>query len=83
MNMKINNEILNSKIEELLEQMRPHFLSDGGNIEVAEITEDNVVKLRFTGACTDCERAPVTFKYSVRELLLSEIPEIKDVIEQK
>lgn len=81
--MKINNEILHSRIEELLNQVRPHFLSDGGNIEVAEITEDNVVKIRFLGSCTECERAPVTFRYSVRELLLSEIPEIKDVIEQK
>ncbi len=79
--MKINNEILHSKIEELLDQVRSHFLSDGGNLEIVEITEDNVVKIRMLGSCSDCERAPVTLNYSIKELLINEIPEIKDVIQ--
>jgi Fe-S cluster biogenesis protein NfuA len=79
--MKINNEILHSKIEVLLDQVRPHFISDGGNIEVVEITDDNVVKIRFIGSCSECERAPVSFNYTIKEMLINEIPEIKDVIQ--
>ena len=79
--MKIKNELLFNKINELLNKLRPNFQIDGGNIEIAEITDENVVKLKWVGSCARCERSDITFKYSVREFLLEELPEIKDVIE--
>ena len=79
--MKIKNELLFNKINELLNKIRPHFQIDGGNIEISDITHDNIVKLKWTGSCAKCERSETTFKYSVREYLLEEVPELKDVIE--
>ncbi|MGE5356756.1 MAG: NifU family protein [Deltaproteobacteria bacterium] len=79
--MKIKNETLYHKVNELLDKLRPHFVIDGGGIDVVELTEENILKLKWTGACIKCERSETTFKYSVREFLLTELPELKDVIE--
>lgn len=76
-----NNDELLEKINKALDKMRPHFQLDGGNIEISEITEDKVVKLRWTGSCSKCERAEISFNYSVKDYLLREFTEIKDVVE--
>jgi Fe-S cluster biogenesis protein NfuA len=76
-----NNEELYNKINNALDKMRPHFQMDGGNIEISEITDDKVVKLKWTGSCSKCERAEISFNYSVRDYLLQEIKDIKDVVE--
>ena len=76
-----NNEELYKKINNALDKMRPHFQLDGGNIEIAEITDDKIVKLRWIGSCSKCERAEISFNYSVKDYLLKEFIEIKDVVE--
>jgi Fe-S cluster biogenesis protein NfuA len=76
-----NNMELYNKINIALDKMRPHFKIDSGNIEIIEITDDKVVKLRWLGSCSKCGRSEIAFNYSVREYLLSEFIELKDVIE--
>lgn len=76
-----NNEELYNKINSALDKMRPHFQLDGGNIEISEITEDKVVKLKWTGSCSKCEKAEISFNYSIRDYLLQEFNDIKDVVE--
>ena len=79
--MKLKNEQLFERVNDTLNKLRPHFQIDGGNIEISEISEDNIVKLKWTGACAKCEKAELTMKYSVREYLMTEMPELKDVME--
>ena len=45
---------MEQKIKEALEQIRPILQRDGGDIEFVELTPENVVKVRLTGACHGC-----------------------------
>ena len=67
------------KIKELIDKMRPFLEGDGGNIEFVEY-KDNIVYIRLTGACRDCSLIDVTLKDGIEEMLITEIPEIKEVI---
>lgn len=67
------------KIKELIEKMRPFLMSDGGDIEFVEY-KDNIVYIKLTGACQDCEFIDFTLKDGIEEMLITEIPEIKGVI---
>ena len=67
------------KIKELIEKMRPFLMSDGGDIEFVEYT-DNIVYIKLSGACQDCEYIDITIKEGIEEMLITEIPEIKGVI---
>jgi len=74
-----NDEML-EKVKKIIDQLRPFLQSDGGDIEVIEITNENVVKVKLIGACSDCPFSLQTLKAGVEQALRKEIPEIKEVV---
>jgi len=68
------------RVNETIDNLRPYLQSDGGDIEVFEITDENIVKVRLQGACSDCPFSEQTLKAGVEQALLKDIPEIKGVI---
>lgn len=74
----MSEENVELKIISLLDRIRPYLNSEGGNIEYVKY-EDNIVYVRMTGACKDCSMIDYTLKDGIEEMLISEIPEIKEV----
>ena len=72
-------EDLSNKIEASLNSIRPYLEADGGNVKVKEITEDNVVKLEFVGACGNCRMSTMTFKAGVEAAIRRDVPEVKSI----
>ncbi len=67
-------------VENVLDELRPYLMSDGGNVELVEI-EGPIVKLRLQGACGSCPSSAMTLRMGIERKLKEEIPEI-DEIEQ-
>lgn len=65
-----------------LEKVRPYLQADGGDIEVVELSDDNVLKVRLTGACHGCPFSMQTLKAGVEQAIKSDIPEIKEVVSE-
>ena len=63
----------------LAEQVAPRLAMDGGGIELVELTEDGVAKVRLQGACQGCPGARMTLQMGVERVLKEAIPEIKAV----
>ena len=63
----------------LIDKMRPFLISDGGNIEFVKY-EDDIVYIRLLGACKDCSMIDVTLKDGIEEMIINEIPEVKEVV---
>lgn len=74
----MNNDDIISKILVLIEKLKPFLISDGGNLEFVKY-EDNIVYVRMMGACKDCEMMDVTLKEGIEEIIINEIPEVKEV----
>jgi Fe-S cluster biogenesis protein NfuA len=72
--------ILFDRVNSALQRVRPYLQSDGGDIDLVEITPDNVVKVRLTGACNGCPYSMMTLKAGVEQALIKEVPEIKEVV---
>lgn len=70
---------MEKKVEAALAQIRPILQRDGGDIELAGITEDNVVQVRLKGHCARCPGARMTLSNIVQQVLMSSIPEVKGV----
>ena len=70
---------MKEKVLAALEKVRPNLQADGGDVEFVEITPDNVVKVKLTGACGGCPMATMTLKMGIEKFLKKEIPEIKSV----
>ncbi len=69
-----------SKVESSLDTIRPYLIKDGGNIEVVEITEDFIVKVKLLGACESCPMSFMTMKAGVEQSIKNAIPEIKGIM---
>lgn len=68
-----------TKVEAALSKVRPMLQRDGGDVELAGIT-DNTVKVKLTGACGHCPMSTMTLKMGVERFLKQEIPEITSVV---
>jgi Fe-S cluster biogenesis protein NfuA len=68
------------KVKQALEKVRPYLQSDGGDIELVEITPENIVKVRLTGACNGCPYSMMTLKAGVEQALMKDVPEIREVV---
>lgn len=77
--MKKGNIVMEQKIKEILEKIRPALQRDGGDIEFVEYTEDKVVRVRLQGHCAGCPGATMTIKGLVERVLREHYPEIKEV----
>lgn len=71
---------MKERVEKALDKIRPMLQADGGNVELVEVTDDGVVKLKLTGACGSCPMSAMTLKAGVERILRHDIPEIKEVV---
>ena len=71
---------LEIKVETALEEIRPYLDTDGGNITLIDIS-NNIVKVRFEGACVGCSVNQMTLKNGVEAIIKRFAPQIVEVIE--
>ena len=69
---------IEEKIKSTIEKMRPFLINDGGDLEYIKY-EDNIVYIQLKGACQGCPMMDITIKEGIEQLLVNEIPEIKEV----
>ena len=67
------------QIESALDTVRPHLKVDGGNVEIVDLTEEMLVKLKWLGNCKNCNMTAMTMKAGVEQTLKSKIPEIQSI----
>ncbi|MCX8043130.1 MAG: NifU family protein [Desulfobacterota bacterium] len=70
---------MREKVEAVLAKIRPMLEADGGGIELVDVSEGGIVKVRLKGACQGCMGAQMTLKMGVERALKEEIPEIVEV----
>ncbi|HAM51035.1 MAG TPA: hypothetical protein DCP92_10230 [Nitrospiraceae bacterium] len=68
-----------SKVEDALNQIRPALQRDGGNVELIDVTAENIVKVKLVGACGACPMSTLTLKRGIEATLKQRIPEIASV----
>lgn len=62
-----------------LDTIKPFLQADDGDIELIEVTEDAIVKVKLTGACAICPMFLMTLRAGVERSLMRQVPGIKRV----
>ncbi len=65
-------------VENVLDELRPFLISDGGNVELVEI-DGPIVKLKLQGACGSCPSSAMTLRMGIERRLKEYIPEIAEI----
>jgi Fe/S biogenesis protein NfuA len=63
----------------LYAEINPSLAAHGGNVQLLELTEDNVAILEFGGGCQGCSAVDMTLKSGVEKTLKERIPELSAV----
>jgi len=59
---------MKDKVEAVLNQIRPNLKADGGDVELVDVSEDGVVKVRLVGACKGCPMSQMTLKMGIEKI---------------
>jgi Fe-S cluster biogenesis protein NfuA len=71
--------MLKEKVESALDDVRPSLQADGGNVELVDVTDDGVVKVKLQGACAGCPMSQMTLSQGIERHLKEIVPEVKRV----
>lgn len=67
------------KVKEVIEKIRPQLQADGGDVEIVEITDDGIVKVRLMGHCAGCPYSQQTLSLGIERAVKQFVPEVKAV----
>lgn len=70
---------LKEKVESALQQVRPSLQADGGDVELVDVNNDGLVKVKLTGACGGCPMSQMTLKMGIEKVLKQNVPEVSAV----
>ncbi len=71
---------MKEKVQEAINIVRPNLQADGGDVELVDVSEDGVVKVRLTGACHGCPMSQMTLKNGIEKIIKQQVPGIKEVL---
>jgi Fe-S cluster biogenesis protein NfuA len=70
---------LREKVQEALDKVRPSLQADGGDVQLVEVEDTGIVKVRLTGACGGCPMSQMTLKMGIERILKQNVPEVTSV----
>jgi len=71
---------MKEKVRKAMDQIRPALQADGGDVELIDVSDAGVVKVKLTGACHGCPMAQITLKNGIEKHLKKVVPEITSVV---
>jgi len=68
------------KVQTVIDLIRPAVQADGGDIELVDVSDAGVVKIRFHGACHGCPSSTMTLQMGIEQNVRERVPEVTQVI---
>ncbi|MBN1416317.1 MAG: NifU family protein [Bacteroidales bacterium] len=78
MDKSYKKELIN-RVNSAIETVRPYLKADGGDVELVDITDNMIVKVRLKGACDGCPFSMMTLKAGIEQAIRKNVPEIKEL----
>jgi Fe-S cluster biogenesis protein NfuA len=70
---------MKEQVQQVINEIRPNLQADGGDIDLIDVTEDGIVKVKLRGACSGCPGAAMTLKMGVERVLKQRIPQVTGI----
>jgi Fe-S cluster biogenesis protein NfuA len=71
---------MKEEVQKAIDLIRPSLQADGGDVELVDVSEDGIVKVKLTGACRGCPMSQMTLKMGIEKMIKKQVPEIKEVV---
>lgn len=71
---------MKEEIQKAIDTIRPSLQADGGDVELVDVSEDGIVKVKLTGACRGCPMSQMTLKMGIEKVIKQQVPNVKEII---
>jgi len=71
---------MKDKVRSAIERVRPNLQADGGDVELVDVSDEGIVKVKLLGACHGCPMSQMTMKMGIQKYLQKEVPGVKEVV---
>ena len=70
---------MEKEILRALESIRPYLQADNGDVELVEVSDDGIVKVKLTGECENCPMSVMTLRAGIERSLMRQVPGIRRI----
>jgi Fe-S cluster biogenesis protein NfuA len=78
----VESKVDRTKVEEVIEIIRPAIQADGGDISLVDVDDDGgVVTVELHGACVSCPASTVTMKAGIERIMKDRVPGVTSVVQ--
>jgi Fe-S cluster biogenesis protein NfuA len=67
------------RVMQVVNRIRPAVQSDGGDVELVEVTKEGIARIRLHGACVGCPSSQMTLHMGIERNIREKVPEITGV----
>ena len=71
---------IKERVQSVINWLRPIIQSDGGDLELVDVTPEGVVQVRFHGACVGCPSSSITLRQGIERNIREKVPEVREVL---
>jgi Fe-S cluster biogenesis protein NfuA len=68
------------RVQRVINWLRPVIQSDGGDVELIDVSAEGVVQIRFHGACIGCPSSTMTLREGIERNIREKVPEVSQVV---
>ena len=77
--IELEKSELIAEVEKALNDIRPHLLVDGGNVEIIDITDEGILQIKWMGNCESCNMSLFTMKAGIEQAVRNKVPQITGI----
>jgi len=70
---------MKSEVQKALNNIRPYLQADNGDVELVDVTEDGIVKVKLLGSCEDCPLSIMTLRAGIERAIMKEVPAVRRI----
>jgi len=67
------------RVEQVIDLIRPAVQEDDGDVELVEVTDGGVARIRLHGACVTCPSRSMTLHGDIEQNIRQQVPEVTAV----
>ena len=72
---------MREQVEKVIEQLRVAVVQpDGGDLELIDVSDDGVVRIRLHGSCAGCISSTTTLRNGIERYLRHKLPQVTRVV---
>lgn len=70
---------MKDEVQKALNNIRPYLQADNGDVELVDVSEDGIVRVKLLGSCQDCPLSVMTLRAGIERAIMREVPSVRRI----